>query len=109
MSVDQKTDCGACDSPNWRGNLIFYLSELALERCAIQQNDRSSQWNGFGGSSVKYLHSGPAMAAEPPLTTIIGEGGKAIRSGIESQIKARMIGMDGGKGRQRLKAPYPLQ
>jgi len=47
------------------------------------------------------------MAAEPPLTTIIGEGGKAIRSGIESQIKARM--MDGGKGRKRLKASYPPQ
>jgi len=49
------------------------------------------------------------MAAEPPLTTIIGEGGKAIRSGIESQIKARITGMDGGKGRKRLKASYPPQ
>ena len=49
------------------------------------------QWNGFGGSSVKYLHSLPEMAAEPPMTTIIGEGREAIRSGIERQIKARMI------------------
>jgi|RhiMetStandDraft_4_1073278.scaffolds.fasta_scaffold1516831_1 hypothetical protein len=49
------------------------------------------------------------MAAEPPLKTIIGEVGKEIRSEIKSQIKARRIGMDGGKGRQRLKAPYPLQ
>src|SRR5262245_7890661 len=109
MSVEQKTDCGACDSPNWRGSLIFCLPELAVGRCAIQQNGRSSQWNGFSGSSVKYLHSGPDMAAEPPLTTMIEEGGKAIGSGIERQIKARIIDMDGGKGRKRLKAPYPLQ
>jgi len=51
------------------------------------------------------------MAAEPPLTTIIGKGGKAIRSGFESQIKARMIDIDmeGGKAMKRLKAPYALQ
>jgi hypothetical protein len=49
------------------------------------------------------------MVAEPPQTTVIEEGGKAIRSGIERQIKARMIDMDSGKGRKRLKAPYPLQ
>jgi hypothetical protein len=49
------------------------------------------------------------MAAAPPLTTIIEGAGKANRSGIERQIKAGMIDMDGGKGKKRLKARYPLR
>jgi hypothetical protein len=40
MSVDQTLDGRTGDSPNWRRSLIFYLYELAVGSCAIQQNGR---------------------------------------------------------------------
>src|SRR5688572_11131050 len=85
------------NSPVWRRNLTFYLAESTVERCTFNRMAGARLWNGFDGSSVKYLLPGLEMSAEPTMTNIIGEGREAIRSGIERQIKARMINVDGGK------------